>query len=73
MCVRIMTLYYVFIFKVFNEEILGILRCSSPTVGENIIATIKMRNNCCYPLKMRNNIGLFSIAPNLVIALPTLQ
>jgi hypothetical protein len=22
------------------------------TVGENIIATIKMRNNCCYPLKM---------------------
>ena len=23
-----------------------------PTVGENIIATIKMRNNFCYPLKM---------------------
>ena len=22
------------------------------TVGENIIATIKMRNNFCYPLKM---------------------
>ena len=24
----------------------------TPTVGENIIATIKMRNNFCYPLKM---------------------
>ena len=49
------------------------------TVGENIIATIKMRNNFCYPLKMiivqycDSNIGLFSIAPHLVIALPTLR
>ena len=40
------------------------------TVGENIIATIKMRNNFCYPLKMvifqycDSNIGLFSIAPH---------
>ena len=25
---------------------------NSLTVGENIIATIKMRNNFCYPLKM---------------------
>ena len=24
------------------------------TVGENIIATIKMRNNLCYPLKLVN-------------------
>ena len=39
------------------------------TVGENIIATIKMRNNFFLPF--RN--GLFSIAPHLVIALPTLR
>ena len=32
------------------------------TVGENIIATIKMRNNFCYPLK----VFFFSIAPHLV-------
>ena len=50
-----------------SEVILTVLL----TVGENIIATIKMRNNFCYPLKMFN-IGLFSIAPHLVIALPTL-
>ena len=31
-------------------------------VDENIIATIKMRNNFCYPLKM-------VIAPHLVVAL----
>ena len=52
------------------------------TVVENIIATIKMRNNFCYSLKMvifpilRQqywNIGYFSIAPHLVIALPTLR
>ena len=41
------------------------------TVGEKIIATIKMRNNLCYPFY--RNIGLFSIAPHLVIALPTLR
>ena len=28
--------------------------CIHYTVGENIIATIKMRNNLCYPLKMVN-------------------
>ena len=33
-----------------------------------IIATIKMRNNVCSPLKK----CFFSIAPHLVIALPTL-
>ena len=48
------------------------------TVGENIIAAIKMQNNFWYPLKMVifqyivNNIGLFSIAPHLVIALLTI-
>ena len=31
-----------------------------------------MRNNFCYPLKMDSNTGLFSIAPDLVIALSTL-
>ena len=36
------------------------------TVDKNIIATTKMRNNFCYPLKI-------VIAPHLVIALPTLQ
>ena len=47
-------------------------------VGENIIATIKMRKNFCYPLKIvffkycDSTIGLFSIAPHLVIDLPTL-
>ena len=44
-----------------------------PTVGENIIATIEMRNNFWYPFKMARNIELFSIAPHLVIALPTLR
>ena len=39
------------------------------TVGENIIATFKMQNNFWYPLKM----VIFSIAPHLVIALPTLR
>ena len=54
------------------------------TVDENIIATIKMGNNFCYPLKMvifllklkryRKILYLnFSIAPHLVIALPTLR
>ena len=28
------------------------------TVGENIIATIKMRNNFCYPLEMKKLISL---------------
>ena len=28
------------------------VQASSITVGKNIIATIKMRNNFCYPLKM---------------------
>ena len=51
----------------------------APTVGENIIATSKIRNNFCYPLRIvifqycDSNIGLFSIAPHLVIALPTLR
>ena len=40
---------------------------SIDTVGENIIATIKMRNNYCYPLKM---VIFPIIAPHLVIALP---
>ena len=40
------------------------------TVGENIIDTIKMQNNLCYPSD--SNIGLFPIAPHLVIALTTL-
>ena len=46
------------------------------TVGENIIATIKMRNNLWYPLKMvifqycDGNIGLFL---TFVIALSTLR
>ena len=39
------------------------------TVDENSIATIKMRNNFSYPLKM----VIFSIAPHLVIALSTLR
>ena len=43
------------------------------TVEENIIATIKMRNNFCYPLKFfqnyDSNMGPFSIAPQFVIAL----
>ena len=47
--------------------------CHLSTADENIIATIKIGNNFCYPLKMfqycDNNIGLFSIAPLLVIAL----
>ena len=38
------------------------------TADENIIATIKMRNHFC-----DSNIGLFSIVPHLVIALPTLR
>ena len=41
------------------------------TVGENSIATIKMRNKFLLPFKNGN--GLFSIAPNLVITLPTLR
>ena len=49
------------------------------TVEENIISTIKMRNHFCYPLKMvifpilRQQYWTFSIAPHLVIALPTLR
>ena len=46
------------------------------TVDENIIATIKMRNNFCYPLEMvifPILLSQFSIAPHLVIALPTLR
>ena len=49
------------------------------TVGENIIATIKIRNNFGYPLKMVNfsNIAIaklnFFIAPHLDNALTTLQ
>ena len=39
-------------------------------VGENIIGTIKMRNNIWDLLKM---VILFSIAPHLVIALVTLN
>ena len=38
---------------------------SSSTVSENIIATIKMRNNFCHTLKM----VIFSIAPCKVITL----
>jgi hypothetical protein len=50
----------------------------SCTVGENIISTIKMRNSFCYHLKIffqycDRNIVLFSIAPHLVIILPTLR
>ena len=47
------------------------------TVGENIIAVMKMQNNFWYPLKMSflqycdSNILLFSIAPHLVVALST--
>ena len=37
------------------------------TVDENIIGAPKMRNNCWYPIVH------FSLAPHLVIALPTLQ
>jgi hypothetical protein len=43
--------------------------CISHKVGENIFTTIKMWNNYWYPLKM----VIFSIAPHLVIALPTLR
>ena len=45
------------------------------TVGENIIATTKTPNNFCYPLKMVifPILRYFSIAPHLVIALPTLR
>ena len=39
-------------------------------VDKNIIATIKMQNNFWYRYR---NIGLFSLAPHLVIALPTLR
>ena len=46
-------------------------KVSIATVDENIIDTIKMQNNFCYPLKIIN-IGLFSIAPHLVIALATI-
>ena len=35
-----------------REEYLLSLYSWEPTVGENIIATIKMRNNFCYPLKL---------------------
>ena len=45
-------------------------------VGENIIATIKIGNNYgaiqSFFQYCDSNIGLFSIAPDLVIALPTL-
>ena len=38
------------------------------TVGENIIATIKMRNNFCYPLKMvtRARAGACKTPPKMV-------
>jgi hypothetical protein len=39
-----------FTFALFKTKIYGLLFVC--TVGENIIATIKMRNNFCYPLKM---------------------
>ena len=39
------------------------------TVGENIITTVKMRKYFWYPLEM----VIFTIAPHLVIALPTLR
>ena len=44
------------------------------TVNENITDATKIRNNFWCHTKMLNcNIGLFSIATHLVIALPTLQ
>ena len=49
-----------------------------PTVSDTIIATIKMRKNFWYPLKMviflilRSNIGHFSSASHLVIAFTTI-
>ena len=48
-------------------------RRTTITVDENIIATIKMRINFWDPLKMDSNIGIFSIAPHLVIGLQTLR
>ena len=44
------------------------------TVCENIIANIKMRNNFWYLFQYcDSNIGLFFIAPHLIIALPPLR
>ena len=45
------------------------------TVGENIITTNKMPNDYCYHLKMVlfPILRYFSIAPHLVIALPTFR
>ena len=43
------------------------------TVDENIIVTTKKRNNFCYPKNGNRNIGLFSFAPHLFIALSTLR
>ena len=59
--------YYISFLFTYHKAInsIGIV----PTVGENIIATIKMRNNVCYPLKMLffqycdSNIRLFSMLP----------
>ena len=45
------------------------------TVGEKIIATMKMRNDFCLLFKNSNfsNIRFFSFAPHLVIDLLTLR
>ena len=48
--------YLNFIYKQVDKELLGnpakLLTNFQNTVDENIIATIKMRNNFCYPLEM---------------------
>ena len=76
-------------FKLFltNSWFLGLANITSVynltknlfTVGEIIIAIIKMRKYFWYPLKILDfqycdsNIGLFPFAPHLVIAHPTLR
>ena len=45
--------HFVEIFKIQVDDIILLLVADGvPTVDENIIATIKMRNFFCYPLKM---------------------
>ena len=55
------------------------INCVRDKLDKNIIGAPKMRYHFWYPIKMiifqycEDNIGLFSIAPHLVIALLTLQ
>ena len=49
----------------------AILQLAGSTWGENCVGAPKMRNNFWYTIKFLN-ISLFSIAPHIVIALPTL-